>query len=78
MEVDLESSRVPSTAEGHVWDDSGRAWGLNEITNHEECLNENFDPTKRLIKLLFVNVALSRHRGQEEITGLMKETAVVP
>jgi hypothetical protein len=54
--------------------DSGWTWVLNESTNHEVCLNENCDPTKRLTKFLFINVALPRHRGQEEITGLMKET----
>jgi hypothetical protein len=74
MEADSGSSRVPSSAEGHVWDDSGWTWVLNESTNNEVCLNENCDPTKRLTKFLFINVALPRHRGQEEITGLMKET----
>jgi hypothetical protein len=74
MEVDSESSRVPSSAEGHVWDDPGWTWVLNESTNHEVCLNGNFSPTKRLTKLLFINVALPRHRGQEEITRPMKET----
>lgn len=74
MEVDLESSRVPYSAKGHVWDDSGWTWVLNESTNHKVCLNENFVPTKRLTKLLFINVALPRHRAQEEISGLMKDT----